>query len=179
MTTAIGVPYPRLDSEPKVAGSTRYAGDLYEPGLLHARLVLSPFAHAQIQGVEREAALALPGVVAVLTAADLPTADRSGLRQQEPLAREEVLFAGQPVAIVVAESEAAAQDGVDAVVVEYEPLEAVLTIEQAMRKRSFVLPPRTVRRGDPEKALANPPATISGPSPLWGRHHHAITPARM
>ena len=88
-------------------------------------------AHARIRAVDAEAALAVPGVVAVLTAADLPTAT-GGDRTAEPLARDEVVFAGQPVAIVVAESEAAAEDGVEAVVVEYEPLDAVVDVEQAM-----------------------------------------------
>ena len=74
----------------------------------------------------------LPGVVAVLVAADLPLATAGTDRTAEPLAREEVVFAGQPVALVVAESEAAAEDGAELVVVDYEPLDAVVDVEAAM-----------------------------------------------
>jgi len=74
----------------------------------------------------------MPGVVAVLTADDLPLASAGSDRTTEPLARTEVVFAGQPVALVVAESEAAAEDAVEAVVVEYEPLPAVVDVEDAM-----------------------------------------------
>ena len=133
MTDAIGVARPRLDAPDKVTGATRYAADGWVHGLLHARLVLSTEAHALVRGVDAEAALALPGVVAVLTAEDLPTAPGGGDRTTEPLAREEVVFAGQPVALVVAESEAAAEDGAEAVLVEYEPLDAVVDLEAAMQ----------------------------------------------
>jgi len=122
----------RVDGEAKVRGATRYAADLPVPDILHARLVLSSETHARIAGIDTEAARAVPGVVAVLTAADLPVSPDAPGRAGEPLAREEVVFAGQPVAMVVAESEAAATDGVDQVVVDLEPLEAVLDVEAAM-----------------------------------------------
>jgi CO/xanthine dehydrogenase Mo-binding subunit len=130
--TAIGVPRPRLDAPDKVTGATRYAADGYVHGLLHARLVLSTEAHALIRGIASEDALAVPGVVAVLAAGDLPIAETGTDRTAEPLARTEVVFAGQPVAMVVAETEAAAADAVEAVLVEYEPLDAVVDVEDAM-----------------------------------------------
>ncbi|HEY3019405.1 MAG TPA: xanthine dehydrogenase family protein molybdopterin-binding subunit, partial [Solirubrobacteraceae bacterium] len=129
---AIGVARRRIDGEAKVRGTTRYAADLPVPGLLHARPVLAPHAHARIAALDGAAALEVPGVVAVLTAADLPIVAGTPGRTGEPLAREEVVFAGQPVALVVASSEAAAADGVDAVDVDYEPLPAVLDLEAAM-----------------------------------------------
>ena len=89
-------------------------------------------AHARIASIDAEAAKAMPGVVDVLTAADLPVSPAAPGRAGEPLAREEVVFSGQPVAMVVAESEAAATDGVDAVLVDLEPLEAVIDLEAAM-----------------------------------------------
>jgi CO/xanthine dehydrogenase Mo-binding subunit len=128
----IGAPYPRPDSVEKVTGAIRYAGDLMVPGLLHARLVLSPEPHARIRTIEAGEALQVAGVVAVLTAADLPIVAQGPLRHQEPLARDEVVFAGQPVAMVVAESEAAAEDGAEAVVVDYSALESVVDFEAAM-----------------------------------------------
>jgi CO/xanthine dehydrogenase Mo-binding subunit len=132
MSGAIGVSRRRLDGEPKVRGTTRYAADLPVAGLLHARPVLAGEAHARIAGIDREAALRVPGVVAVLLAADLPLAAGASGRAADALAREEVVFAGQPVALVVAESEAAAADGVDAVVVDLDPLPPVLDLEAAM-----------------------------------------------
>ena len=128
---AIGVSTPRRDSEPKVRGQTRFAADLPIPGLLHARLVLSHEAHALITAISTDAAQATPGVVAVLTAHDLPIKASGTGRMYEPLAKTEVLYAGQPVALVVAESEAAAEDGAERVEVELEPLTPVLDLEAA------------------------------------------------
>jgi CO/xanthine dehydrogenase Mo-binding subunit len=133
---AIGVSTPRRDSEPKVRGTTRFAADVPVPGLLHARLVLAHEAHATISAVRTDAAEALGGVVAVLTAGDLPLVGTGPGRLNEPLAREEVVYAGQPVALVVAESEALAEDGAELVQVELEPLEPVLELEAAARPGS-------------------------------------------
>jgi CO/xanthine dehydrogenase Mo-binding subunit len=128
----VGVARPRIDAPDKVTGATRYAADGYVHGLLHARPVLATEAHARIRGFDTDAALATPGVVAVLTAADMPLATTGTDRTSEPLAREEVVFAGQPVALVIAETEAAAEDGAEIVVVDYEPLDAVVDVEAAM-----------------------------------------------
>ena len=128
----IGVSRPRLDSREKVTGATHYAADNALPGLLHARIVPSVYAHARIRRIDASAALAMPGVVAVLTCKDLPIKHRDDMRMFEPLAKGEVTFAGQPVALVVAETEAAAQDAVDQVVVDAEPLENVIDVEAAM-----------------------------------------------
>ncbi len=84
-----------------------------------------------IRSIGTEAALEIPGVVAVLTAGDLPIKGSGKGRLFEPLAREEVVYAGQPVALVIAESEALAEDGVELVEVELEPLEPVLDLEAA------------------------------------------------
>jgi len=130
--SVIGVSRARVDAPDKVTGATRFAADGHVHGLLHARLVLSSEAHALIRQVDRDAALAMPGVVAVLFAEDLPIAGAGSDRTTEPLARTEVVFAGQPVALVIAESEAAAEDAVETVVVEYEPLPTVVDVEDAM-----------------------------------------------
>jgi len=131
--TVIGRRVRREDGEPKVTGRTKYAGDLQLPGLLHARLVLSPYPHARITRIDTEAARALPGVVGVYTAADLPLQhghERS--RSHAPLARVETLFDGQPVVAIVAESEAVAADAVGLVTVEYEELEAAVDMERTL-----------------------------------------------
>jgi CO/xanthine dehydrogenase Mo-binding subunit len=121
-TRYVGTRRPRIDSREKVIGATRYAGDLTVPGLLHARIVPSVHAHARIVGVDPAAALALPGVVAVLTAKDLPIVGHGEERRYEPLARDVAVFAGQPVALVIAETETAAEDAVDLVQVDVELL---------------------------------------------------------
>ncbi|HEY2636213.1 MAG TPA: xanthine dehydrogenase family protein, partial [Solirubrobacteraceae bacterium] len=126
----------------------RYAADLPVPGLLHGRLVLSPEAHARITSIDGTAARELDGVVAVLTAADLPIVDGASGRAGQPLARDEALWAGQPVALVVAESEAAAADGADVVALDLEPLPAVVDVEAAMAPDS----PPTRALGGPAEA---------------------------
>src|SRR5579859_3497611 len=124
---AVGKATRRQDGADKVTGRTRYAGDLAVAGLLHARLVLSPYAHAHIVKIDTSAALAVPGVKAVYTSETLRMANRdSSSRSQAPLAHHEVLWCGHPVAIVLAETEAAAEDGAGAVDVDYEPLEVVI-----------------------------------------------------
>ncbi|GAC1619584.1 MAG: xanthine dehydrogenase family protein molybdopterin-binding subunit [Ktedonobacteraceae bacterium] len=124
----------RQDGADKVTGRTRYAGDVSLPGLLHARLVLSPYAHAHILKIDTSAALAVPGVKAVYTSETLDMAHgESTSRTQAPLARQEAVWCGHPVAIVLAETEAAAEDGVAAVDVDYEPLPAVIDLLAAMQ----------------------------------------------
>ena len=130
--TRIGVSRPRPDSREKVTGRTRFEADRPVIGLLHARLVPSLYAHARIKGIDASAALALPGVVAVLTAQDLPIRHRDDMRMFEPLARAETTFAGQPVAMVVAESEAIAEDAAGLVLVDAEPLDPVMDVAAAM-----------------------------------------------
>jgi CO/xanthine dehydrogenase Mo-binding subunit len=131
-SSAIGISRRRVDGEGKVRGITRFAADVPVRDLLHARLVLAAEAHGRIASIDVDAALRVPGVVAVLTAADLPFAEGAAGRAGQPLAREEIVYSGQPVALVVAETEAAAADGVDEVFVEVEPLPAVLDLEDAM-----------------------------------------------
>ena len=128
----IGVARARVDSEEKVRGATRYAADQRQPGLLHARIVPSVYAHARIRSIDASAALAMPGVVAVLTAADLPIATVEDMRMFEPLAREEALFVGHPIALVIAETETAAADAVAEVYVDAERLPVVTDLEAAM-----------------------------------------------
>ncbi len=132
--TAVGKATRRQDAADKLTGRTRYAGDMAVPGLLHARLVLSPYAHARIVNIDTSAAQAVPGVKAVYTSETLGMANRgSSSRTQSPLAQQEVLWCGHPVAIVLAETEAAAEDGAAAVDVDYEPLTPVVDPVAAMQ----------------------------------------------
>ena len=132
LTSAIGRSIPRVDGRPKVVGQARFAADIGTRGLLHARPVLALPAHALIDRIDRTAALAVPGVVAVLTAADLPIVETGNERSHEPLARHEILWAGQPVALVVAETAEAAADAAALVVVDSTLLEVVVDIDRAV-----------------------------------------------
>jgi CO/xanthine dehydrogenase Mo-binding subunit len=133
-TAIIGQSLPRIDGGEKVAGLTRYAGDVPLPGLLHARLVVSPHAHARITRVDTRAAAAVPGVVRVFTGQELPLAkpDPSS-RNRAPLAVDRVVFNGHPVVAVVAEAEAIAEDAAALVEIEYEELPVVTDPVEAMR----------------------------------------------
>ena len=133
LSSAIGRSIPRIDGRPKVTGQVRFAADIDRRGLLHARPVLALPAHAFIDRIDRVAALAVPGVVAILTAADLPIVATGNERMHEPLARHEILWAGQPVALVVAETVEAAADAAALVVVETTPLAAVVDIDLAIQ----------------------------------------------
>jgi CO/xanthine dehydrogenase Mo-binding subunit len=125
----------RRDLLEKVTGSATYTVDVVPPGTLHAKVVRSSHAHARIIGIDREAALRSPGVVAVVTSDDL-----SGLFPRFGhivpdhciLAIEKVRYYGEPVALVVAESVMAAADGAQLVDVRYEELSAVMTAAQAL-----------------------------------------------
>jgi len=132
-TSAIGQWVRREDGAPKVTGRTVYAGDLALPGMLHARLVLSPYPHARIASVDVAAARAVPGVVAVVLADDLPLQPTTDLsRSRDPLARVETAFDGHPVAAVLAESEATAEDAAALVTIIYDELEAAVDAEATL-----------------------------------------------
>src|SRR5579885_3680724 len=104
--TVIGRWVRREDGDRKVTGTAVYAGDVRLPGMLYARLVLSPYAHARIISVDTAAATEVPGVVGVYTANDLPLLVPEDLtRSRDPLARERTYFEGHPVVVVVATSE--------------------------------------------------------------------------
>jgi CO/xanthine dehydrogenase Mo-binding subunit len=132
-TVSVGQRVKRLDAPQKLTGQERFSADLRVPGLLHARPVGSAYAHARIRGVDAAAALALPGVVAVLTADDLPLQRaENGQPAKTPIASGEALYAGHTIALVLAETESAAEDGAAAVEVDYEPLDVLSQLDAAM-----------------------------------------------
>ena len=118
-----------IAAKAQIGGRTQFVADQEMRGLLHARLFLSPYAHARIRRIPVAAARAVPGVVAVLTADDLPFGDAvPNVRGRCLLARGEVRFAGDPVAVVVAETEEAAADGLERLAsgAEFDPLPALV-----------------------------------------------------
>jgi CO/xanthine dehydrogenase Mo-binding subunit len=160
MTTVLGKPLKRRDAEPKLRGDARYTDDLHLPGLLHARLVTSPYAHARILRIDCDAARRTPGVVAVFTGHDLlPEGPEPAERARHLLARDKIIYAGQPVTIVVAESPYVAADAAALVEVEYDELPAVVDPLAAMTPEAPVIRPKEL---EGEWAEAGMHATVSG-----------------
>src|SRR5262250_2372143 len=119
----IGLSIPRPDGPEKVTGRVQYVADIKPKGLLHAKLLRSPHAHARIVRIDVSKARALPGVRAVLTAADIPELKRKApTRAHAVLAIDRAVFAGQPVAAVAADELAIAEEALDLIDVQYEVL---------------------------------------------------------
>lgn len=160
----VGQPLRPFEDGRLVRGQGRYLADLRRPGMVQLVLVRSPYAHARLDRLDTRAAAGAPGVLAVLTAADLPpafsespvTASETGQLVAAPvLAREVVRMVGQPVAAVVAETLAQALDAAALVQVDYSPLPAVADPEAALAPGAPLVHPAlgtnrafTLRRGD-------------------------------
>ncbi|MER3479615.1 MAG: xanthine dehydrogenase molybdopterin binding subunit [Meiothermus sp.] len=170
----VGKPVSHESACEHVTGRALYTDDLLGrfANLLHAWPVQAPHAHAKILSLQTEAALEVPGVLHVLTAADVPGANHVGpVRHDEPLFPDEVMYHGQAVAWVVAESEEAARLGAEQVEVVYHPLPAVLTLEEAISQQSFLNEPLRVRRGEPEQALLEAPHKLKGRLEIGPQEH--------
>ncbi|MFT8517057.1 MAG: xanthine dehydrogenase molybdopterin binding subunit [Acetobacter persici] len=159
-----------------VSGSAAYIDDLPEPqGLLHVVPGLSTKAHARIVSMDLEAVRAVPGVVCVLTAADIPGENQISAvgKGDEPLLAEgEVCFYGQPVFVVVAESRGVARRAAKLAKIEYEDRPAVLNIAQAREAGGeLVWRPLVMSRGDVEAGLAAAPRRLSGQVTIGGQEH--------
>jgi len=129
----VGESIPRLDAREKVSGSAQYIADLYRPGMLHGAILGSPHAHARIKSYDARAAKQLPGVVSVLTGADLKGGKFGPfIKDETVLAIGKVRYVGEPVCIVAAENERTARRAALMIEVEYEELPAVLTPAEAM-----------------------------------------------
>src|SRR6266496_2535148 len=144
MGSYIGSRMLRKEDAPLVTGQGRYVDNLVLPGMLFASIVRSPMAHARITGVDVSAALQMPGVVAAYRGADLasdwsaslpcawPVAPDTRIPNHWPVAQDKARLVGDAVAVVVADTRAHAVDGAEAVDVDYDPLPAVTSIEQAL-----------------------------------------------
>ncbi|MHA2609953.1 MAG: molybdopterin-dependent oxidoreductase [bacterium JZ-2024 1] len=127
---------PRADAVEKASGKAMYTDDFLLPGTVFCRLKRSPYAHAWIKKISYEKALALPGVLKVLTGDDLP--EKYGIlpvtQDETALAREKVRYVGEPVAAVAAVDEHTADEAVKLIEVEYEPLPPLLSVPDAVEK---------------------------------------------
>ena len=171
---SVGKALPHESAAAHVQGTARYTDD--QPrfaGMLSAWPVLAPHAHARITALETAPALEIPGVVYVLTYADVPGAnDVSAHKGDEPLLPEqEVMFHAQAVAWVLAETDAAARAGAARVRATYEPLTPILSIQDAIAQESFHGPVQVLSRGDASAALKNAPNRLSGELSVGGQDH--------
>jgi xanthine dehydrogenase D subunit len=130
----IGESVQRVDGVPKTSGAFQYGSDLWAEGMLWGHTVRSPHAHARVLSIDVGAAIASPGVHAVLTADDVPGKRTYGLEfsDQPVMAWDRVRYVGEPVAIVAAETPELARRAAEAVLVEYEELPAITDMERAL-----------------------------------------------
>jgi xanthine dehydrogenase large subunit len=172
--SSVGKPLPHESAAAHVTGEALYTDDLVSrfPGILHAWPVLAPHAHAAVTGMDLEAARAAPGVITVLSAPDVPGKGDSGVnRQDEPLFPSEVLYRGQPAAWVLGESLEAAKAGAAKVTVDYRPLPAILSIEDAIARQSFLAGPARLIDGNAAIAIAASPFQVRGELRIGGQEH--------
>jgi nicotinate dehydrogenase large molybdopterin subunit len=174
----VGTSPAHHDFVDKVQGSLLYAADWQLPGMLHGRVVRSPVPSARITGIDVSAARALPGVAAVLTAADVPSnaiveMASGGLAELEVtmpvLAQDQVRYAGEPVAVVAAATRQIADEAAEQVAVDYEELPGVFDVTSALAADSPLvhevgntLVTWQVRCGDAEAALAAADVVVQG-----------------
>jgi len=169
-----GRPAAHESAHKHVTGEAIYTDDQTTgKNMLEVWPVCSPHARAKILKRDATAARRMPGIHAVLLAEDIPGRNDVGAVKQDEilLADRDVFFHSHPVALVVGDSQAACRAAAEKVVVEYEPLPAVLSLPQAVEAGSFHNEPNFIRRGDVDAALRSAPLTLNGDFELGGQEH--------
>lgn len=201
--SGVGAAAARPDGPAKVRGEFAFSSDLHMPGMMYGATLRSPHPHARIRGMDTAPALAIPGVLAVLTADDIPGTNGFGLerRDQPVLADGLVRYAGEPIALVAATSPATARRAVAAIVVDFAVLDAVTDPEAATDPATAALHPDgnlvrrlRLRHGGPlptgadlvrvsgeyrvgmqDQAFLGPESCLAEPTPGGGIHLHCST----
>ena len=187
----VGRPQRKVDGLAKATGAAQYTDDLSLPGMLHAKTLRSPHAHARLRAVEAAEARRLPGVLAVITGQDLPV--RYGIlpwtQDETALAVDRVRFVGDPVAAVAAVDEDTANAALKLLRVDYEPLHAYLDPFESLvrhdpaihedRKEGNVSKRVELAFGDVEAALAGADALVEDDYYFHGTTHAAIEPPEL
>ena len=169
----VGASIKRKEDDRLLRGSGRFVGDVKRPGMLHAAILRSSWPHGKLKGIDTEQARRCPGVVAIVTFADLGNvkpipmrlAPRDDLIRalQKPLASDRVRYVGEPLAVVIAESRYQAEDALELIEVEIDELEAVVDARRAVEQGAPILHPAVPdnnaghfveKTGDVERALA-------------------------
>ncbi|WP_227761814.1 xanthine dehydrogenase family protein molybdopterin-binding subunit [Zhaonella formicivorans] len=182
----IGQSVPRIDGWEKVTGTFKFPSDLKVPGMLYGKVLRSPFPHARIIKVDTNAAKAIEGVVAVITAEDVPAAKiGEAIADMNILAVEKVRYIGDPVAAVAAVDEETALKALAAIKVEYKELPAVFDPEEAMQpgqplihegKENNVAVFNHVVQGDVEAAFAKADVVVEDTFELPFVHQSYLEP---
>ncbi len=163
------------DSAPKhVSGEAVYVDDRLEfPNQLHVYARMSERAHARIVSIDTSPCYQIPGVAIAITAKDVPgQLDIGAVMPGDPLLADgKVEFIGQPVIAVAADSLETARKAAMAAIIEYEDLEPVLDVVEALHKKHFVLDSHTHKRGDSATALASAPRRLQGSLHIGGQEH--------
>jgi len=134
-STVLGRNYPRVDAADKVSGRSQYASDIYLPGMLLCKVLASTRPHARIVQIDTSRARQLPGVRAVITAADVPDVrfGNGAIKDKRIFARDKVRYMGEPVAAVAAVDEMTALEALELIEVTYDDLPVVTDIVAALR----------------------------------------------
>jgi xanthine dehydrogenase large subunit len=168
------VDLPHESGHLHVSGEATYIDDIPElAGTLHAALGLSQKAHARIKAMNLDAVKAMPGVMAVLTAQDIPGPNDCGpiIHDDPILADGLVQYVGQPIFVVVAESYEQARCAARKAEISYQELPAILSPQEARRQESYVLPPMYLARGAPAARIAAAPRQLRGEFFVGGQEH--------
>lgn len=184
----IGRRHRKVDGRAKATGRARYTADLSRPGMLHAKILRSPYAHARIRSIDTSAATVLDGVHAVITGADLP--GTYGIivwtRDESPLCVGTASYVGDGVAAVAAETPELAELACRRIKVDWEPLEPVLSFRDALEKPDVRVRPgnkhgnvtkrTTLSFGDVEGGLAAADVRVAGEYYFENTNHVSIEP---
>lgn len=174
LSSGVGKSMKHESADKHVSGEAVYIDDRLEfPNQLHLVPRLSDVAHAEILRIDVEPCYAIPGVVRVITAADVPgELDIAPLTEGDPLmAQDRIEYYGQVLLVVAANSEEAARQAAEAAVIEYRELPAVLSVKQALEQEFWVEAPHVHQRGDAATALSNATHRLQGELEIGGQEH--------
>jgi len=180
----VGHSVPRVDGVDKVTGKAKFVGDLVVPGVLYGKILRSPYPHARIRAIDATEAEGLPGVVAVLTAADID--DLNPIYNGRPIiAMHKVRYVGEPVAAVAALDLSTAEEALGLIQVDYEELPAVVGIDAAVKKDAPLIHEEKgsnigtheqVRRGDADAGFAQADEIVEDTFTFPMVYHYAMEP---
>jgi CO/xanthine dehydrogenase Mo-binding subunit len=185
MLHTVGRTALKIDAEKKLRGKALFAADMHFPDMLWLKVLRSGVPRARIEDIDTSDALAIPGVISVFTAKDIPGTNRIGPRVKDEylLCENEVNVIGDPIVLIAADSEKIAEEATGHIRLKLKTLPAVFTIEEAMdpaapsiRKGGNIIRARTVRHGDAENALRSSDIVISNTYKTRMNEHAYLEP---
>lgn len=156
-----------------VTGQSVYINDIDQSRLLIGKVIYSNQAHAQLTKIDYSEVLNIKGVHCVLTASDIPGENQMGpvIHDEPCLADKEVTFIGQAIALIAAETEEQLIEAEKKIIIEYQPLPAIINLETAIEKSNLIAKPRIIKRGKPDEIIATAPHVLSGTLKTNGQEH--------